>query len=331
MTGATAVQLVVWDEATQSWCLAPEGNAPAEPVVRAAARGALPISAFHTVERTRLPLVVDDALLDDRFARDPYFAGMKRCSLLVLPVQSQGAARAMIMLKNRLSSGVFSRARLNLVTLVASQLAVSLDNAQLYASLERRVSERTEALALANRRLEVLSISDGLTGLANRRRFDEVLPREWLRALRGNSSVAVVMIDIDYFKRYNDHYGHVGGDRCLRAVAAALQANARQDVDTAARYGGEEFALILPGADLDAAGMVAARAVAAVLALREPHAASPFGCVTISVGVAAVVPTDDIAPDQLVALADASLYSAKQQGRNRVALAPHGEGEEVLF
>jgi diguanylate cyclase (GGDEF)-like protein len=331
MTGATAVQLVVWDEATQSWCLAPEGNAPAEPVVRAAARGALPISAFHTVERTRLPLVVDDALLDDRFARDPYFAGMKRCSLLVLPVQSQGAARAMIMLKNRLSSGVFSRARLNLVTLVASQLAVSLDNAQLYASLERRVSERTEALALANRRLEVLSISDGLTGLANRRRFDEVLPREWLRALRGNSSVAVVMIDIDYFKRYNDHYGHVGGDRCLRAVAAALQANARQDVDTAARYGGEEFALILPGADLDAAGMVAARAVAAVLALREPHAASPFGCVTISVGVAAMVPTDDIAPDQLVALADVSLYSAKQQGRNRVALAPHGGGEEVLF
>jgi diguanylate cyclase (GGDEF)-like protein len=114
-------------------------------------------------------------------------------------------------------------------------------------------------------------------------------------------------------------------------VAAALQASARQDVDTAARYGGEEFALILPGADADAAGLVASRLLAAVVALREPHAASPFGCVTVSIGVATMVPSDDTAPDQLVALADASLYRAKQQGRNRIALAAHGKEEEVLF
>jgi diguanylate cyclase (GGDEF)-like protein len=158
-----------------------------------------------------------------------------------------------------------------------------------------------------------------------------VLPREWLRALRGNSSLAVVMTDIDYFKRYNDHYGHIGGDRCLRAVATALQASARQDVDIAARYGGEEFALILPGADAEAARMVAARVHAAVLALNEPHAASPFGCVTVSVGVAAIVPDGDMSPDQLVELADASLYRAKQQGRNRVALAQQERETAVLF
>jgi diguanylate cyclase (GGDEF)-like protein len=318
MTGATAVKLVVWDDSRGAWCLPAQGDLPAEPVEDVAARLALPLSAFRIVERTQVPLVVDDALLDDRFARDPYFAAMERCSLLVLPVQSQGAARAVLILENRLSRGVFSHARLNLVTLVASQLAVSLDNAQLYASLERRVAERTEALAVANRRLEQLSISDALTGLANRRRFDEVFASEWRRALHGSASIGLVLIDIDYFKRYNDHYGHVGGDRCLRAVASALQASVRQDVDLAARYGGEEFALILPGADLRAAAAAAARAQQAIVALREPHAASPLHYVTISQGVAARIPDETAGAEQFLKAADAALYRAKQQGRNRL-------------
>jgi diguanylate cyclase (GGDEF)-like protein len=328
MTGATAVKLVVWDEARAAWCLPPQGEMPGEPVEQVAARLALPLSAFRIVERTQLPLVVDDARLDDRFARDPYFAGLERCSLLVLPVQSQGAARAVLMLENRLSRGVFSHARLNLVTLVASQLAVSLDNAQLYASLERRVAERTEALGEANRRLEQLSISDALTGLANRRRFDEVLASEWLRALRGSTSIGLVLIDIDHFKHYNDHYGHVGGDRCLHAVAAALQASVRQDMDLAARYGGEEFALILPGANLQAAAAAAAGAQRAVAALREPHAASPLQTVTISLGVAAHIPRDAAGAEQFLKTADAALYRAKQQGRNRIATPQEADADE---
>jgi diguanylate cyclase (GGDEF)-like protein len=325
MTGATTVLLIVWDDLQQTWCLPAQGDAAPEPMEEAAAaRRAVPLSALRYVERTRAPLVVDDAKLDDRFARDPYFADIERCSLMVLPVQSQGAMRAMLMLKNRLSRGVFSRARLDLVTLVASQLAVSLDNALLYASLERRVAERTEALAEANRRLEQLSISDALTGLANRRHFDNVLQSEWLRASRAGAAIGLVLVDIDHFKRYNDHYGHVGGDRCLRAVAAALQVSVRQDTDLAARYGGEEFALILPGADIHVAMQVAERAHAAVLGLREPHLASAFGCVTLSLGVASVVPGEDAGAERLIELADAALYRAKQQGRNRLVPATGG-------
>jgi diguanylate cyclase (GGDEF)-like protein len=318
MTGATACTLVIRDESQKLWFLPATDGLDGEPVAEAAARGALPLSAFLVVERTRAPLLVDDARRDDRFLRDPYFAGMDRCSLLVLPVLSQGKARAMLILENRLSRGVFSHARLNLVSLVAGQLAVSLDNAQLYASLERRVAERTEALAVANRRLELLSISDGLTGLANRRCFDEALQSEWLRGLRARSSLGLVIVDIDHFKKYNDHYGHVGGDRCLRAVATALQLSVRQDVDLAARYGGEEFALVLPGADLRVAEEVARRAHAAVLAAAEPHAAAPFGQVTISVGVVALVPDEGMGPEGLIRMADAALYRAKQEGRNRV-------------
>jgi diguanylate cyclase (GGDEF)-like protein len=331
MTGATACHLVVWDESRNVWSLPAADGGAGEPVEEAAARGQLALSAFHYVERTRAPLLVDDAKLDERFARDPYFARLDRCSLMVLPVQSQGAARVVLMLENRLSRGVFSRTRLNLVTLVAAQLAVSLDNAQLYASLEQRVAERTEALAIANRRLEVLSVSDGLTGLANRRCFDETLQREWLRGLRARTSLGLVMVDIDHFKRYNDRYGHVGGDECLRAVAMALQLSARLDIDLAARYGGEEFALILPGADIKVAEDVARRAHAAIQMLRKPHVASPFGTVTVSIGVVGLVPEDRICPEQFVAMADGALYRAKQQGRNRIAIAADAQEFVAAF
>ncbi len=315
LTGATAVTLVIWDDALQTWCLPPEDGQTAAPVA-----ATLPLSALRYVERTQEPLVVDDATLDDRFARDPYFANVPRCSLLVMPVRSQGQARAVLLLENRLKSGVFSQARLNLLELIAGQLAVSLDNALLYASLERRVAERTEALAEANRQLEVLSISDGLTGLANRRRFDAMLDREWRRAARDGTSLGLIMIDIDHFKRFNDRYGHLRGDYCLRAAAQALQASVRQDVDLVARYGGEEFAMILPGAELAEAEAIATRALAAIRDLQQPHSASPFGQVTISLGVAAILPDQAGGPERLIEAADAALYRAKQMGRNRLAV-----------
>jgi diguanylate cyclase (GGDEF)-like protein len=320
MTGAGSVLLVVWDDAGQAWCLASPGE------------GMLPLSVLGAMDQAREPLVVDDAMLDESFAQDAYFAGAERCSLLavpVLPVHGVGPARALIILEDRRDGGAFSPAQVELATLVAGQVAVSLDNAQLYASLERQLAERErqlaergEALAAANRRLEFLSISDGLTGLANRRHFDDVLMREWLRAQRGGSFIGVVMVDVDYFKRYGDHYGHPGGDQCLRTVAAAIQAGVRCDVDTAARYGGEAFAVIVPGATMEAASVVAHRVHAAVLAMRTPHPASPFGIVTVSAGVAARVPSEAMTPEQFIKLADDALHRAKQLGRNRVAYAP---------
>ncbi len=315
LTGATAVTLVIWDDGLQTWCLPPEDDQVAAPV-----GASLPLSALRYVERTQDPLVVDDAKLDDRFAADPYFGQMPRCSLLVMPVRSQGQARALLVLENRLKSGVFSRTRLNLLALIAGQLAVSLDNALLYASLERRVAERTEALAEANRQLEMLSISDGLTGLANRRRFDAMLEREWRRAARDATSLGLVMIDVDHFKLFNDRYGHLRGDHCLRAVARALQDSVRQDVDLVARYGGEEFAMILPGADASFAEAIAARALASIIALQQPHSASPFGQVTISLGVAAMRPDQAGGAEQLIERADSALYRAKRSGRNRLAV-----------
>jgi diguanylate cyclase (GGDEF)-like protein len=279
----------------------------------------VPVSAFRYVERTGEPLLVEDATRDDRFARDPYFARLDQCSLLVVPILSKGMAHAVLLLENHATRGAFSTERLDAVTLIAGQLTVSLDNAQLYASLERKVAERTAALEVANRRLLELSVTDALTGLANRRRFDEVLATEWLRGIRPQSSLGLVMIDIDHFKQYNDHYGHQAGDACLQLVAATLSKDLRQGSDLAARYGGEEFAIILPGAGTEATRRVAERIRAAVAALREPHVLADHGIVTVSVGITALIPSSETAIDHLLRKADAALYQAKNSGRNQVA------------
>src|SRR5262249_38062660 len=139
-------------------------------------------------------------------------------------------------------------------------------------------------------RLAVLSITDPLTGLANRRRFDEVLSAEWQGAERRQSFIGAAMVDIDHFKLYNDRYGHLAGDHCLRRVTAALNESVRQGPDMVARYGGEEFAFILSGADYEVVQTVAERARAAVAALNEKHAGSGYGFVTVSIGIAAAVP-----------------------------------------
>jgi PleD family two-component response regulator len=139
----------------------------------------------------------------------------------------------------------FSEAGLGAVSLIAGHLAVSLDNVMLYASLERKVAERTEALAAANAQLAQLSLTDALTGIANRRGFDEQFRLHRLRALRHQTSIALAMIDIDEFKKYNGRYGHLAGDVCLARVATAIKDGLREGSDVAARYGGEEFVLLL--------------------------------------------------------------------------------------
>lgn len=187
--------------------------------------------------------------------------------------------------------------------------------------LEARVAERTVALEAANSRLESLSRTDGLTGIANRRRFDEVLTSEWARSLRSGEPLALAMLDIDWFKAYNDQYGHLAGDDCLRSVAGVLAHCAVRRTDLVARYGGEEFAIIAPSTTAAQMQAVALQVQQALATLALPHPTAPGGCVTLSVGVCARVAQAGQAPESLVAAADQALYQAKATGRNRVVLA----------
>lgn len=187
--------------------------------------------------------------------------------------------------------------------------------------LEARVAARTDELQLLNRKLEALSTTDGLTGIANRRRFDEVLKKEWSRAERQSQPLALAMIDVDWFKNYNDHYGHQSGDQCLSIVAEVLAANICRTGDLVARYGGEEFAFIAPSTDGVMALDMARKVCAALQSLALPHLMSGYGWVTVSIGVAAIVPQEGLAPDILLKAADEALYCAKEQGRNRAVLA----------
>jgi diguanylate cyclase (GGDEF)-like protein/PAS domain S-box-containing protein len=178
------------------------------------------------------------------------------------------------------------------------------------------------ALQKANQELQRLAALDDLTQIANRRRFDERLADEWRRARRDNAMLAVIICDIDFFKHYNDTYGHVKGDETLHAVAQAISTILKRPMDLVARYGGEEFAMVLPNTDLQGATRVARELKAAVGALQIPHQASrisPF--ITLSFGVAARIPEGDAQAKLLVELSDRALYKAKDQGRNRIVQA----------
>lgn len=190
--------------------------------------------------------------------------------------------------------------------------------------LDQKLRAYSYDLRRDNLGLEELAHTDTLTRLANRRRFDEVLAHELQRAVRDNTSLALILLDIDYFKKFNDHYGHPAGDACLQQVGRILARQVNRSRDLAARYGGEEFAVILPDTDLAGASAVAERLRHEIEALRLAHADSPFGIVTASLGVASSSPTPDSAhdADALIAHADKQLYQAKHAGRNRVAGAP---------
>jgi diguanylate cyclase (GGDEF)-like protein len=188
--------------------------------------------------------------------------------------------------------------------------------------LEEKVLERTAELEAANRRLETLSATDGLTGLANRRTFDLAWDAEWQRASRQGLPLAIAMVDVDQFKAYNDHYGHQSGDLCLKILAQTLGSMAQRPGELAARYGGEEFVVILPGLSGAEAYAAMERIRAAVQAQGLPHAkATVAGVVTISVGVASRVPRQGESSASLVQEADVAMYQAKEKGRNQVTLS----------
>jgi two-component system chemotaxis family response regulator WspR len=181
------------------------------------------------------------------------------------------------------------------------------------------LEESQAQLAGVNRALQKLSSIDGLTSIANRRSFDETLKKEWNRAIRYEQPIGLIMIDIDFFKLYNDHYGHQGGDDCLKKVTKELSAVIHRETDFFARYGGEEFSAILPDTDLKNSVKIAEEMRQAMRTLRIEHAKSNISdIVSISIGVAAVIPKKDMKPEILITAADQALYKAKEDGRDRV-------------
>jgi diguanylate cyclase (GGDEF)-like protein len=190
--------------------------------------------------------------------------------------------------------------------------------ASAFDDMADKLARREEELQIANQHLDELASLDGLTGLANRRGFDRELQSAWQHAAESRKPLALMMIDIDHFKLYNDRYGHVAGDTCLRAVGETLSLVTLEEAVLVARYGGEEFALLLPGLDLARAAALAQEARKSIEDLMITHAESPSRLVTISIGVESLVPEKGLPAANLVEAADTALYAAKRSGRNAV-------------
>jgi len=257
-------------------------------------------------------------------------------SLVSVPLRSQGLILGTLTLAKGAASRAYSEEDQTMLQDLADRAGLALTHARLFSEnlkqaeelrranveLEARVAARTAELEELNQRLKLMAVEDALTGLANRRRFNEVMEEEIRRARRDGALFSLLMCDVDLFKRYNDHYGHQGGDECLRAVGETLRQVFQRAGEVSARYGGEEFAVILPGIGSENAQMAASRLLEAVTRRAIPHAASdvaPF--VTLSIGAASARVVDDRDADWFIARADEALYQSKKAGRNRVTAA----------
>lgn len=254
-------------------------------------------------------------------------------SLMCSPLQSQNQTLGILGISHQ-QPMQYSSEDLNIFLTCTSQIAAAIQTAQYYETLreysqtlEKRVTERTleleeakKELELANQDLEKLAIYDELTGIPNRRYFNQYLEQEWRHCLREQASLSLILCDVDYFKKYNDLYGHQAGDRALQAVAKILTHSLKRSTDFVARYGGEEFVVILTHTDREGAYQVALRIQDNMSTQRIPHQDSPL-CpyVTLSMGIASAVPSNSQAAESLFLAADRALYQAKQAGRNQIA------------
>jgi diguanylate cyclase (GGDEF)-like protein len=214
-----------------------------------------------------------------------------------------------------------TRLRDAVLAITALLVVILLMGVRVIVRSNRELALREDLLADANLKLTALTIMDAVTGIANRRGFDETLARESRRARRDSTSLSLIMIDIDHFKAFNDQYGHQEGDDCLRLVAAEIRRTLERPGDTVARYGGEEFAVTLPNTPGRGALSLAEAMRGGVEGLAIPHAKSPSGIVTISLGIATSANNVRLSAEELVGVADKVLYHAKHSGRNRVELA----------
>lgn len=186
-----------------------------------------------------------------------------------------------------------------------------------------RIVAMQQAIYRQHLQLREASILDGLTAIPNRRHFEETLATEWKRCARAGHPISAVLTDVDFFKQFNDIYGHQAGDACLKAVANALNESLFRVEDLAARYGGEEFVIVLPGTDLEGAVAVAERMRQTIRELNIPHEHGVTGLISCSFGVASMTPTPDNTPKELIQEADSRLYAAKRGGRNQVCFPPN--------
>lgn len=278
-----------------------------------------PLSLLRYLVRTGVEVIEDSVTGLSRFAADPYLQHHAR-AVMCLPIRHGGQIDGILYFENRLADAPFTQERVTFLRMLGAQAMISIASARLHDNLERRVAERTAQLEDANRRLAALSMTDGLTGLANRRHFDEVLRREQARSARVGQPLSLIMLDVDHFKRYNDHYGHQAGDACLIRVAHALRDGMRRAGDLVARYGGEEFSIVLPDIDAPEALQIGMALRGAIEELGIVHAGAPAGKVTISIGVAVQPAPGAASADALLRLADAALYGAKDAGRNCVVV-----------
>ena len=286
-----------------------------------------PVAAERVAYRYRLE-GFDPAWIDAGASRSAQLTGLRSGSyqFSVAARRGRGAWSEPATLRLEIEPAVYQTYPFYVLVALAILLGISAwvqlrtrRFAQRALELERQVDQRTSELGRANAELERQSLADGLTRIANRRHFDSRLEAEWRRAARGSMPLALILADLDHFKAYNDAHGHVAGDECLKAVTAALAESVHRADDLVARYGGEEIAILLPGSHLADAIELAELLRARIEALDIRHDGSPLARITLSLGVAAVVPEPASSPAKLIDAADRALYRAKAAGRNRVA------------
>lgn len=286
----------------------------------------IPKSLILRTARERKTIIVEEPYHDNVYGKDTYINKVRPFSVMAYPAFHKGKLSGILYLEHSVMTGLFTTERIKILEVLVGQAMVSLENARLYEqlqdyshTLEERVAKRTVELEKANIELERIAQVDGLTGIANRRHFDEILELEWKKMERENKPLSLLLLDIDYFKFYNDTYGHLQGDSCLKAVAKEIAAQVKRPSDFVARYGGEEFAIILPDTDITGAADVGENIRSAIVALCIEHVTSDVSSyVTTSLGLATITPQTETNPNILIAQADTALYKAKKNGRNRL-------------
>lgn len=280
------------------------GLAPPPPITEWPGDWPVTLGAAGRCARTGHAQLIEDVRVDPDFIHD----NASVCSAYLVPIRHRQRLHGVLNLETT-QPGFFDRDACAVFDAVADQIAGAMHFARV-----------AEELAAVNRKLERISMLDGLTGIANRRCFDQYLHEKWTRLAQDRSPLALLMVDADEFKKLNDLSGHLYGDSCLRELACCVDAVAAEG-DMAARYGGEEMALLLPGRELREATQVAERLRLDVESRKLMHPASQVAAhVTVSIGVSAMVPDPLLSPRELVSAADRALYSAKRNGRNRVGV-----------
>lgn len=274
-----------------------------------------PVNIVQTVIRTNTPLVIADASSEAQFSNNEYIENNQPKSVLCAPVINRGKLSGIIYLENDSTIGAFTEDHLNTIQLLSTQMAISLENAKLYASLEERVIARTRDLKEANEKLTLLATTDSLTNSLNRRHFWESAIREVDRARRFKHPAIIMMMDIDDFKQVNDTYGHAAGDEALRRVAS-ISRNSLREQDLFGRIGGEEFAVLAPESNLEEGFQLAER-IRLSIAQNVIEINRESFQVTVSIGITLVTPASE-SIELLLQRADKALYQSKENGKNQV-------------